>query len=62
MSRIIVSSLIKHPVIRDRAASFRVGGLKKKEECVKEEGRMREGKFLGGGGGMLVDSYSISLK
>ena len=43
--------------VRDRAASFRVGGAK--EECVKEN------FFEGGGGqggGMLLDSYSISLK
>ena len=45
----------KRTEARDRAASFRVGGAK--EECVKEN-------FGGGpgGGGMLVDFYSIYLK
>ena len=44
--------------VRDRAASFRVGGAK--EECVKKNFFFGGGG--GGGGGMLVDSYSISLK
>ena len=39
---------------RDRAASFRVGGLKKNARRKIWGG--------GGGGGMLVDFYSISLK